>query len=121
MLSVETIRKVRMSIHRDGKSIRRTARDLRMSRNTVRKVVRTDQTSFEYIRRKQVYPKLGPHLESLEGRLSKDWNLPKGQRRTARVLFEELQSEGYEGSYDSVRRFVKRWKEERRSLQLIVN
>jgi transposase len=32
------------------------------------------------------------------------------------VLFEELQSEGYEGGYDSVRRFVKRWKEERRSL-----
>ena len=46
MLSVETIRKVRMPIHRDGKSIRRTAKDLRMSRNTVREVVRTEETSL---------------------------------------------------------------------------
>jgi hypothetical protein len=34
MLTVETIRKIRLSIHRDGKSIRQTAKELRVSRNT---------------------------------------------------------------------------------------
>lgn len=46
MLTVETIRKVRLSFHRDGKSIRHTAKDLQLSRNTIRKVIRSDQTSF---------------------------------------------------------------------------
>jgi hypothetical protein len=50
MLTVETIRKVRLSVHRDGKSIRQTARDLRVSRNTVRKVIRTQQTGLQYKR-----------------------------------------------------------------------
>ena len=35
---------------------------------------------------------------------------PKAQRRTARRLFEGLQIEGYRGAYDSVQRFVRRWK-----------
>jgi hypothetical protein len=38
MLTVETIRKIRLAIHRDGKTIRETVRDLGVSRNTVRKV-----------------------------------------------------------------------------------
>ena len=36
--------------------------------------------------------------------------MPKAQRRTARRLFEGLQAEGYRGAYDSVQRFVQRWK-----------
>ena len=51
MLIVETIRKVRLSVHRDGKSIRQTAKDLHLSKNTVKKVIRSEQTSFEYKRK----------------------------------------------------------------------
>ena len=109
MLIVETIRKVRLAYHRDGKSIRKTAKDLRLSRNTVRKVVRSDRTAFEYQRSKQPFPKLGAFLEELERRLEEDQQLPKKRRRTAQVLFEELQNQGYCGGYDSVRRYVKRW------------
>ena len=36
--------------------------------------------------------------------------MPKAQRRTAWRLFEGLQAEGYLGAYDSVQRFVQRWK-----------
>jgi transposase len=110
MLIVETIGKVRIAYHRDGKSIRKTAKDLRLSRNTVRKVVRSDQTAFEYQRRKQPFPKLGAYIEDLECRLEEDQKLPKKRRRTAQALFEELQNQGYCGGYDSVRRYVKRWR-----------
>ena len=114
MLTVETIRKVRIAIHRDGKSIRETAKDLRMSRNTVRKVIRSQETKFQYIRDKQPFLKLGPYIKSLTTRLEASQPLPKRNRPTAQMLYEELQNEGYTGGYDSVRRFVKRWRREQR-------
>lgn len=116
MLTVETIRKIRLSVHRDGKSIRQTAKDMRLSRNTVRKAIRAQETAFHYKRRAQPRPKLDPFMESLEGRLGEDKKLPKRYRRTAQLLFEELQLEGYEGGYDSVRRYVQQWRREQKIL-----
>jgi len=110
MLVVETIRKIRLFVHRDGKSLRKTAEDLNLSRNTVRKVIRSQETAFTYRRDKQPMPKLGAYVESLTERLESDKTLPKRQRRTAQKLFQELQLEGYEGGYDSVRRYVKHWR-----------
>jgi transposase len=114
MLTVETIRKIRLSVHRDGKSIRQTAKNLHLSRNTVRKAIRSEETAFQYKRSSQPRPKLAPFLESLKGRLEEDKKLPKRYRRTAQLLFEELQLEGYEGGYDSVRRYVQKWRREER-------
>ena len=107
---METIRKIRLMIQRDGKSIRHTAKELGISRNTVRKVVRSQQTAFSYRRRSQTLPALGGFVERLEKELSEDWKLAKRQRRTAMVLFEQLQAEGYTGGYDSVRRHVRDWR-----------
>jgi Mor family transcriptional regulator len=42
MLIVETIKKVRLAARRDGKSIKQIARELRLSKNTVRKILRED-------------------------------------------------------------------------------
>jgi transposase len=42
-----------------GKSIKEIARDLKISRNTVRKVLRPGETSFSYEREVQPRPKLG--------------------------------------------------------------
>ena len=48
MLTVETIGRIRREFFVKGKTIKEIARDLRLSRNTVRKVVRSQATSFEY-------------------------------------------------------------------------
>ena len=82
MLIVETIRKIRLAIHRDGKSIRKTAKELRVSRNTVRKAVRSQQTAFTYRRSSQPRPVLGAFVERLEKALAEDKKLAKRQRRT---------------------------------------
>lgn len=116
MLVVETIRKIRLLIHRDGDSIRHTAEELGISRNTVRKAIRSQQTAFSYCRKSQPRPALGAFVERLEEALAADGKLPKRQRRTAVVLFEQLQAEGYTGGYDSVRRHVRDWR--RRQSQL---
>ena len=76
MLTVETIRKIRLAVNREGKSIRKTAKDLHLSRNTVRKVIRSDQTAFEYKRQVQPHPRLGDHIDYI---ISTFWsfnNLP---------------------------------------------
>ncbi len=70
MLVVETIRKIRLLIQGDGNSIRNTAKELGIARNTVRKVLRTQQTAFSYRRRSQPRPVLGAYVERLEKALA---------------------------------------------------
>ena len=63
MLVVETIARIRRDHLVKGVPIKKIARDLRVSKNTVRKVVRGDETSFSYARKIQPMPKLGPWVD----------------------------------------------------------
>ena len=47
MLTVETIGQIRRERFLKGKTIKEIARDLKVSRNTVRKVLRSGETSFD--------------------------------------------------------------------------
>lgn len=110
MLIVESIRKVRLAYHRDHKPIREIARDFNLSRNTIRKIIRTDSTEFTYERKTQPRPRLEPFKVQLAGYLTDDSAKPVRQRRSALLLFEQLQREGFGGGYDSVRRYVQDWR-----------
>jgi transposase len=112
MLIVETIRKIRLAHHRDNKPIRQIAREMNLSRNTVRKIIRSDVTELHYDRKTQPQPKLEPYKEQLIQALDEDHDKPKKQRRSAQLLFEELQRQGFAGGYDAVRRFVQKWKQQ---------
>ena len=61
MLTVETIAKIRRAYHRDKTSIRQIAKDMNLARNTVRKVIRSDQTEMNYERKSQPHPQLEPY------------------------------------------------------------
>jgi transposase len=110
MLNVETIRKVRQAHFRDGKGIREITRDFNLSRNTVRSIIRSGITDQKYERSEQPHPKLGSFIERLSELLKEDTGKPVRHRRSAQILFEQLQREGYEGGYDAVRRYVGTWK-----------
>ena len=90
-------------------SISAIARDMGVSRPTVRKHLKTVEEP-KYQRTTSPSPKLGQFAEPLTEWLTQEASLPRARRRTARRLFEGLQAIGYEGAYDSVQRFVKRWK-----------
>ena len=60
---METIRKIKLAHGRDEKSIGQIARDFNLSRNTVRKVLRSDATKFEYHRRVQPMPRMDGFTE----------------------------------------------------------
>ncbi len=106
---METIAKIRRRHFVGKESISSIARDLGLSRPTVRKHLKTIDPP-QYKRTKSYQARLGNHQDQLEQWLETDGHLPRKQRRTARRLFEGLQSLGYAGAYDSVQRFVKRWK-----------
>jgi len=113
MITVETIGRVRRDFHIKGKGIRAIARDRRLSRNTVRKIVRGEEVAPIYERQAQPLPKLGAHAEQLEAMLEANAGKPRRERLTATRIFELLQGEGYDGGYDAVRRYVKRWRKKR--------
>lgn len=113
MLTVETIAKIRRDHFRDGKSITAIARTRGVSRNTVRKVLRTEETAFHYERRAPVaYPKLGALQSRLDELLAGNVGKSKRERLTMMRMVELLWLEDYAGSYDAVRRYAKRWRRE---------
>src|SRR5580704_5044787 len=105
MLIVETIGRIRREHLIKGKSIKEIARDLKISRNTVRKVLRSGETSFSYEREIQPRPKLGRWKAELDRMLTANTSNPARERLTLIRLFEELRALGYEGGYDAVRQF----------------
>jgi len=112
MLIVETIAKIRRYYFVDGKGIREISRMLKVSRNTVRKVIRSNATEHHYVRTHQPMPRLGAWISRLEALLEADSKRPRKRRITARRLYELLQGEGYDGSYDSVQRFCRKWRDQ---------
>jgi transposase len=109
MLTVETIGRIRREHFIKGKTIREIARDLKVSRNTVRKVLRSGETAFEYERNVQPRPKLGRWTAELDDLLSGNAAKPPREQLTLIRIFEELRGRGYEGGYDAVRRYARRW------------
>jgi len=109
MLVVETIAKIRRAYFQDKKPIKQICRELRVSRKTVRKVVRSGATEFTYERSVQPQPKIGPWRDELDRMLAENARKPKRDRLSAIRIFEELQTLGYEGGYDAVRRYAAAW------------
>ena len=110
------IGQIRRAFHDQRQGIKTIARDLGVSRGTVRKVVRGDDTEFKYERAVQPAPRLGAFVEDLTTILETEAALPRRERRSTQRLFEELRGRGYEGAHDSVHRFAKAWRQERSRL-----
>jgi transposase len=113
MLTVETIGRIRREHFLEGKTIKEIARDLKVSRNTVRKVLRSGETSFEYEREVQPRPKLGRWTADLDELLAGNAAKPAREQLTLIQIFEDLRGRGYAGGYDAVRRYARRWSKAR--------
>jgi len=115
MLIVETIGRIRREHLVKGKSIKEIARDLKISRNTVRRILRSGETSFSYEREVQPRPRLGRWKADLDRMLTTNAGNTTRERLTLIRLFEELRALGYEGGYDAVRRYARTWSREHAS------
>jgi transposase len=113
MLVVETIAKIRRAFFREGKPIKAICRDLGVSRKVVRKVIRSGATEFRYEREVQPLPKIGRWSDELDQLLTANEGKSPRERLTLIRLFEELRGRGYEGGYDAVRRYARKWAKDR--------
>jgi transposase len=109
MKGVDTIARVRREFYVRGKTIKEIVRDLHVSRNTVRRILRSGATEFTYEREVQPQPKLGPWREHLDRLLASNEGKAARERLTLIRLFETLRGLGYDGGYDAVRRYARQW------------
>lgn len=99
-----------------GVSWREIARRLGVSRDTVRKYATMEDCSPKPAVRKGRRSLTDAYSGTVDSWLFADRLMPRKQRHTARRVYARLgEEEGFEGSYSSVQRYVKRWREEHRS------
>ena len=112
MKGVDTIARIRREHFVHGRSIKEIVRALHVSRNTVRKVLRSGKTAFAYEREVQPLPKLGQWRVDLDELLVANGAKASRERLTMTRIFETLRGLGYEGGYDAVRRYARSWRRE---------
>ena len=105
------IGKVKRLYFREKKSVREIVRLTGLSRNTVRKWLKTPVLEEPRYRRSEAAGKLTPFVEAIKQALKVDAHRPRHERRTARALHTQIKSEGYAGSYSRVTDFVRAWRQ----------
>lgn len=102
---------------REHLSIREIGRRTGLSRNTIRKYLRSDgvEPQFKVPDRAS---KLDPFADRLAAWLKTEANRPRKQKQTLKQLHANLVSLGFEGSYNRVAAFAREWRADRqRELQ----
>jgi transposase len=93
--------------HRDGKSIRRIAREFEIAHKTVRYVLTHSEPRPRPLTRNQSAPILGPFQTIIDQILADDEDAPVKQRHTAMQIFRRLQDEhDYQGCYGQMQCYV---------------
>jgi transposase len=113
---MELLSVIRRWRHREHFSIREISRRTGLSRNTVRKYLRTDgvEPRFKVWERAS---KLDPYADKLSHMLRLEAGKSRKQKRTIRQLHADLVCLGYEGSYNRVAAFAREWKAARQREQ----
>lgn len=103
---------IRRWAFRDGMSIREITRRTGLSRNTIRKYLRSDavEPKFEMVDRPS---KLDQYADRLSGWLKTEASKSRKQRRTGKQIHADLVVLGYDGSYSRVAAFIRAWKTDR--------
>ena len=113
MLRMDQVHVIRHKVLVEGKSIRQTAREMGVSRNTVRKYLKVSEP-----RRVEKVPRPRPVLEAVKPRLGEiieEWShrTTKKQRITATRLHRQLVEEGFRVGITTVKDYVREWKRQR--------
>ena len=113
---MELLSVIRRWHYRDHFSIREISRRTGLSRNTVRKYLRSDtvEPKFNIPDRPS---KLDPYADKLSQMLRQEAGKSRKQKRTTKQLHADLAALGYDGSYNRVAAFARDWKAARQQEQ----
>ena len=105
------IGKIRRMSLRDQLSLHEIAKRTGLSRNTIRRWLRTPTAAVPPTYRRVKGPsRLTTFHGALELALKADVHRSKQNRRTAKMLFAQIQAEGYIGSDSQVTHFIRHWR-----------
>jgi transposase len=108
---MEVLGKIRRMYLRDRLSLHEITKRTGLSRNTIRKWLRTpEETAPPTYRRGEGLGKLGAFHEALEQALKADAHRSKQNRRTAKALFAQIKADGYAGGYSQLTAFIRNWR-----------
>ena len=111
MLRMDQVHVIRHKVLVEGCSERSVARELRISRNTVRKYLTVAEP-----RRVEEKPRARPVFEQVARRLEEllsTWRTTAKQRATGTRLHQQLVEEGYRVGVTTVRQYVREWRRRR--------
>jgi len=113
---MELLSVIRRWAFRDQLSIREISRRTGLSRNTIRKYLRSDvvEAKFKVPDRAS---KLDAFADKLSGWLKTETSKPRKQKHTLKQLHADLVALGFNGSYGRVAAFAHAWKDERKREQ----
>ena len=113
---MELLSVIRRWHYRDRFSIREISRRTGLSRNTVRKYLRSDsvEPKFNIPDRPS---RLDPYADKLSHMLRQEAGKSRKQKRTIKQLHADLVVLGYEGSYNRVAAFARDWRAARQQEQ----
>jgi transposase len=101
-------RQIRRRILEQGAPKKRVSAETGISRKTINKMLAHEQPPG-YRRRRSKYPKLAPHIHTIDRLLNDNVSLPLAVNLTIQDIVQHLRSEeGFAGSYDSVWNYIHR-------------
>src|ERR1700729_1940863 len=113
---MELLSVIRRWHYRDHFSIREISRRTGLSRNTVRKYLRSDSVEPKFAVPDRP-SRLDPYADKLSHMLRQEAGKSRKQKRTVKQLHADLVVLGYEGSYNRVAAFARDWRAARQREQ----
>ena len=113
MKTMAQIEYIKHLYENEDKSLREIAKITESDFRTVKKYAHKQNWSQDNLPNLEpaAHPKIGPYIEAVDAMLEHDAREPRKQRHTLKHIHARLQKEnGYTGSYDSVKRYVKKKK-----------
>ena len=114
MLKVEKREQIRRAYFIEKKSQREIAKEMRCSRDTVKKAIESAEAGRYTLRQPRPAPVLGPYMARIDELLEENERLPRKQRYTTHRIYKDVEGQGYTGAESTVRGYVARQRREKR-------
>ena len=108
---MDMIGRIRRLHSRKNKSEREISRITGLSRNTISKWLHGEVQALPKYQRGEQPNKLTVFHEAIKQALKADVRRPKHERRTAKALYAEIKSAGYDRGYTRVTDFIRAWRQ----------
>ena len=109
VIDMDLLSVIRRWSFRDQLPIREICRRTGLSRNTIRKYLRSEEVTPQF-KAPERPSRLDPFAEKLSGWLRSEARKSRKQKRTVKQLHADLVALGFDGSYGRVAAFVRDWK-----------